>query len=100
MAAGLPVVASDIPGYREVAGQPSAGGAVLVPPRDPIRLAAELTALLTEPERRAELGRRGQAWAAQFDWAQVARQVLEVYAAGQPAPQPARPDRLILASGP
>ncbi len=101
MAAGLPVVASDIPGYREVAGPPKAGGAVLVPPREPARLAAELSALLTEPDRRAELGRRGQAWAARFDWARVARQVLEVYAAaGRPAAQPARPERLVLASGP
>jgi phosphatidylinositol alpha-mannosyltransferase len=99
MAAGLPVVASDIPGYREVAGGPS--GAVLVPPRDPAALARELVGLISDPDRRTELGRRGQEWAARFDWDRVARQVVEVYrTARRVAAQPAWPDRLLLASGP
>lgn len=99
MAAGLPVVASDIPGYREVAGPGS--GAVLVPPRDPIRLAAELSALLEDADRRAELGQQGQEWAARFDWTRLAGQVLEVYsAARRVAARAARPDGLALASGP
>lgn len=99
MAAGLPVVASDIPGYREVAGPGS--GALLVPPRDPATLAEVLVNLLADTDRRTELGRQGQAWAARFDWGRVARQILEVYrTAGRTAAEPVRPDRLLLASGP
>lgn len=97
MAAGLPVVASDIPGYREVAGP----GAILVPPRDPPKLAAELSSLLEDPTWRAELGRRGQEWAARFDWTRLVSQVLEVYStARRVAAQAAQPDHLALASGP
>ncbi len=99
MAAGLPVVASDIPGYREVAGGSRA--AVLVPPREPTTLAAALINVIADPDLRADLGRRGQEWAARFDWNRVARQVLEVYRTARlGAAQPTRPDHLLLASGP
>jgi len=87
------------PGSREAAGGPA--GAVLVPPRDPAAPARELVDLIGDPDRRAELGRRGQEWAARFDWDRVVRQVLEVYrTARRAAAQPAWPDRLLLASGP
>lgn len=99
MAAGLPVVASDIPGYREVAGPDS--GAVLVPPGNPAALAEALVGLLGDTDRRTELGRRGQAWAAGFDWGRVARRIVEVYrTAGRTAAERVRPDRLVLAPEP
>jgi glycosyltransferase involved in cell wall biosynthesis len=53
-AAGLPVVASDLPSVRELAA------AELVPPRDPAALATALEAL-HDPDRRAELAARGRA---------------------------------------
>jgi glycosyltransferase involved in cell wall biosynthesis len=56
MAAGLPVVASDIPVFREIAGD----AVVLVPPDDP-RAWAEAILRASDPQRRAELisaGRR------------------------------------------
>jgi phosphatidylinositol alpha-mannosyltransferase len=76
MAAGLPVVASDIPGYRDVL--PTSCGR-LVPPGDGGRLAAALTELLADAGVRRRLGEAGRREAARFDWGVVADQVLEVY---------------------
>jgi glycosyltransferase involved in cell wall biosynthesis len=49
LAAGVPLVASDLPGIRELAG----GAAWLVPPGDPEALAGALRAALDEPGRHA-----------------------------------------------
>ena len=51
MAAGLPVVASDVPACREVLGDSAAG--VLVPPGDPAGLAQAICALLSSKRQRA-----------------------------------------------
>lgn len=56
MAAGLPVVASDIPTFREVVGD----AGVYVDPTDPDDLATALASLSEDPERRQELGRKGR----------------------------------------
>jgi hypothetical protein len=76
MAAGLPVVCSDIEGYRQVA---SPGGTCLVTPGDPARLAETLTALARAPERRAAMGAQNAAYARQYDWAIVASGVRALY---------------------
>jgi glycosyltransferase involved in cell wall biosynthesis len=56
MAAGLPVVASDVPACREVLGDGAAG--ILVPPGDPVRLARAISTLLgSERQRAAWAGR-------------------------------------------
>jgi glycosyltransferase involved in cell wall biosynthesis len=57
MAAGCPVVASDLPGCREVLGD-TAG--ILVAPGDAVALSAALLELIADPTRRAELARAGQ----------------------------------------
>jgi len=75
MAAGVPVVASDIPGYRDVVG--AAG--VLVPPGDPAALAGALDALLGDEAERARLADAGRREAARFAWPHVAERVLAVY---------------------
>ncbi|MQA94083.1 MAG: glycosyltransferase [Streptosporangiales bacterium] len=49
--AGLPIVATDVGGVRDVVGD----AAVLVPPGDPPALAEAVTELLTDPERPGEL---------------------------------------------
>jgi phosphatidyl-myo-inositol alpha-mannosyltransferase len=77
MAAGLPVVASDIPGYREVVRHEVEG--LLVPPSDPQRLAAAVSRILDEPELARELAQAGRARAARYSWDQVAREVEAVY---------------------
>lgn len=63
MAAGVPVVASEIPGLADVVGD----AAVLVPPEDPVALAAALRELAGDPARRAALAALGLARAREFD---------------------------------
>jgi len=57
MAAGLPVVATDVGDVKEAVSDGSSG--ILVPPRSPDRLASALRELLLDAGRRADLG--GQA---------------------------------------
>jgi glycosyltransferase involved in cell wall biosynthesis len=55
MAAGLPVIASDVPACREVLGDGAAG--LLVPPGDHARLAQAICALLSSERQRAAWAR-------------------------------------------
>jgi phosphatidylinositol alpha-mannosyltransferase len=77
MAAGLPVVATDIPGYREVVDHGVEG--LLVPPRDPGALAAGLVRVLTEPELAARLGEAGRERARSYDWSLVVDRLEALY---------------------
>ena len=77
LAAGLPVVASDLPGYRSVLRDGSAG--VLVPPRDHLMLADTLVGVLNDPMLRRELVATGLKVADELAWERVAAQVLETY---------------------
>ncbi len=79
MAAGAPVVASDLDAFRRVLDGGRAGA--LVPPLDATALAVLLDELLADPDRRARLALRARAVVAQFDWPVVAARVLEVYQA-------------------
>ncbi|MFD7658032.1 glycosyltransferase [Actinosynnema sp. NPDC059797] len=58
LAAGRPVVATDVDGVRQAL---AGGGGVVVPPRDPEATAAALRSLLHDPAARAELGVAGRA---------------------------------------
>jgi glycosyltransferase involved in cell wall biosynthesis len=76
LAAGTPVVASDIAATREVVG-PIEGPAVrLVPARDPQRLAAALSEVLDEPRPDPAAGR---AHAAGFTWRATAERTVAAY---------------------
>jgi phosphatidyl-myo-inositol alpha-mannosyltransferase len=77
MAAGLPVVATDIPGYREVVSDGTEG--LLVPPRDPEALAAGLVRVLTEPGLAARLSGAGRERARAFDWPVVVDRLEQLY---------------------
>ncbi len=59
MAAGLPVVATDVGGNEEVIVAGETG--LLVPPRDPDALAEALVLLLKDPERARAMGAAGRA---------------------------------------
>jgi phosphatidylinositol alpha-mannosyltransferase len=76
MAAGCPVVASDIPGYAEAAR----GAAVLVAPGDAAALAEALWAMAADPAARKRYRVRGQARAATLGWRRVASHVARIYA--------------------
>lgn len=75
--AGAPVVASDIPAFREVLADGGAG--ILVPPGDPDALAGAITGLLEDAEARAGLVDRGLARVADFAWPVVTDRVLDAY---------------------
>ncbi len=75
MAAGAPVVASDIPALREVSG----GAAFLVPPGDVGAWAGALAELLSHPEQRGRLAEKGRSRAAQFSWEAMGAATLAVY---------------------
>lgn len=76
MAAGLPVVASDLAAHRDVL-PPECGR--FVPPGDASSLASELDRLLDAPKLCAAMGAAGQRNAARYDWDAVGPRVLRVY---------------------
>ncbi len=76
LAAGIPVVATDVEGMRELL---DTGAGVLVP-RDPNALARAVVDLLRDPGRRAEMGRIGQEKvAAEFSVERMVRSYRELY---------------------
>jgi phosphatidylinositol alpha-mannosyltransferase len=76
-ACATPAVASDIRGYAAVA-TPEA--ATLVPPSDPGALADAVINVLSNEERRVEMGRAARAHAlANFAWDDIAARLEEVY---------------------
>lgn len=78
-AAGLPVVAADVRGCRQVVDHDRTG--LLVPVRDPAALRAALAALVADPDRRARLGAAAARKAAdEFDERQVVATVMGTYA--------------------
>ena len=78
-AMGVPVIASDIRGNRQVVDDGVTG--VLVPVRDAASLADAVGSLVDDPERRARFGRAGTARAAtHFDQQQVIERTLDTYA--------------------
>lgn len=78
MAAGVPVVASRIAGYRDVAR--AGREAVLVQPSDAAALAAGIGHLLDHPDERARLAANGALRARDFAWPLVADRLEAVYA--------------------
>ncbi len=77
MAAGLPIVASDIAGYREVVRHGREG--LLVAPADPEALAGGLAEVLADRDLARRLGRAGEERARSFAWDVVASEVEAVY---------------------
>jgi phosphatidylinositol alpha-mannosyltransferase len=91
-AASTPVVASDIPGYRDVARDGLDG--LLVPPGDALALAEALRGLALDPGLRASMAASARERAKRFSWAHVAAEVADCYeqaiAVGQPSTRLAR----------
>jgi glycosyltransferase involved in cell wall biosynthesis len=74
MLCGTPVVASDLPGVRQPVELSGMG--LVVPPRDPLRLAQAINQVLAERARFAE---QGCAWCEQLSPAAVAASYLRLY---------------------
>src|SRR5450755_16545 len=75
MAAGAPVITSDLSSLPEVTG----GAAALVDPRSPAELHAVLNRVLTSPATRAQMAAAGKVQAQRFRWELCARQSLEFF---------------------
>ncbi|HEX6232092.1 MAG TPA: glycosyltransferase family 4 protein [Jiangellaceae bacterium] len=77
MAAGAPVLASELVAFRAVLDGGRLGA--LVPVGDADALAAEAVALLADPERRAAMRAAASVGVRRYDWATVAEEILAVY---------------------
>ena len=76
-ACALPVVASDIPGYREVTTPETS---VPVAPDDPAALAEAVTSLLADEPRRAAMGVAARELALErYAWSDIARRLEGIY---------------------
>jgi len=75
MACGVPAIVSDIPVFREIAGD----AARLVDPQSPASIALAVEELAADPRLRAELAQRGLVRARSFSWTAAAARTLAVY---------------------
>jgi len=76
-ACALPVVASDIPGYREVL---TPGASVAVAPNDPAALANAVAGLVDDEPRRKGMGEAARALALEhYSWPTIARRLEQIY---------------------
>jgi phosphatidyl-myo-inositol alpha-mannosyltransferase len=78
MAAETPIVASDLPGYRKVAGADERA-ALLVPPGDPAALGAALGRVLDDADLAASLSAAGDVRAAAFSMESLAERYVGIY---------------------
>ncbi|HEX5040486.1 MAG TPA: glycosyltransferase family 4 protein [Candidatus Limnocylindria bacterium] len=77
MAAGVPIVASDIHGFKRVVERNVQG--ILVEPRNPRALAAGLYALARDPDLRHQMGEAGRRKAPEYSWGRVTDQIVDFY---------------------
>jgi len=78
LAAGIPVVASDIAAFQDVVAQVP-GSLFLAPPADPSELARALSDVLDSSVLRAGLIRSGQQYATNNSFSAVASRMVEIY---------------------
>jgi phosphatidylinositol alpha-mannosyltransferase len=76
-ATATPVLASDIPGYRDVLRDGVDGQ--LLPVGDPLALAEALRRLALAPERRARMAAAARERAERYSWPHVAAEVIDCY---------------------
>ncbi len=87
-AAATPVLASDIPGYRDVVRDGVDG--LLVPAGDPLALAEALRGLAFDAGRRERMANAARERAERFAWPHVAAEVLDTYEHAVALADPAR----------
>jgi glycosyltransferase involved in cell wall biosynthesis len=74
-AAGAPVVASDIPVFRELAG----AVALFATPGDPVAWTAALERIVADEELRLDATAKGRATASEFTWDRTAQMTIAAY---------------------
>jgi len=77
MAAGVPIVASDIHGYKNVVQRGTQG--LLVEPRNHRALAAALYTLSNDADLRHRMGDEGRAKAPEYSWDRVTERIVDFY---------------------
>jgi phosphatidylinositol alpha-mannosyltransferase len=77
MAAGRPMVASNIEGYASVITHGVEG--LLVRPKEVDALAEAIIELLADPDQRREMGERAQQRAQEYSWERVSQRVITYY---------------------
>jgi phosphatidylinositol alpha-mannosyltransferase len=77
MASGVPIVASDIEGYRETLN--AGHEALLFPNRDSDALADAVIRVLNQPEVAVSMSRAGRAKARRYAWSDIARRLEALY---------------------
>ncbi len=81
MAAGVPIVATNIEGYASVATD--GREALLVPPKDDDALASAIATVLSDGALAGRLARAGNALVQEYRWERVAAKVLDCYEASE-----------------
>jgi glycosyltransferase involved in cell wall biosynthesis len=76
MAAGTPVITSNVSSLPEVVGD----AALLIDPMDPAAIARAMARVLGDPRLREDLVRRGRERVKAFSWARSVARIREVYA--------------------
>lgn len=77
MAAGVPIVTTDIDGYASVVKDRE--DALIVPPRDSVALAQSIQELLETPRLRQQLIEQGKQRVQRFSWHRVAQEIMDYY---------------------
>jgi len=78
MAFGLPLVYSDIPNFRDIAG--ACGAGIAIDPREPEQIADAIEKLVQDPGLAKQMGKAGkQAVRERFNWGQESIKLLELY---------------------
>lgn len=78
MSAGIPVIASDFPRWREIIEGNNCG--ICVDPLDPTAIAAAIDTLAEDPERACQMGQNGRkAVLEKFNWGAEEKKLLNLY---------------------
>lgn len=97
MAAGVPIVATNIEGYSSVIDDGVEG--LLVPPKDDDALAGAIAQVLGDEGLRRGLVAAGDAKVQGYRWERVAGKVMDCYDAARHAPHPALSERVMGSQG-
>ncbi len=77
MAVGKPIIASDIAGYAGILTHGIEG--LAAPPKNEGKLAEAIITLMNNKPLRRQMGNNGRTKALEYDWADIARRVLDFY---------------------